>query len=176
MVSLSSLTPVGCTPPNSRRKVRDIALSKFIFDDKYSVTLEISDWSTTAARMTLTQKEEYRRWWVAVRFRVAIFEYLYAKEGTGKGKIDKRERKKQVIWRSHNAIVLRVIPFHGRSDLSRTLRKLSNLNDYGKTSAKEISNQTIEKYLICNSNRDNAKSTRNSLGLIFDIDMRMIRE
>lgn len=70
------------------REVHDIALSKFIFDDKYSVTLEISDWSTTAARMTLNAKGrsgctgggELR----AVGFCVAIFEYLYAKEGTGK--------------------------------------------------------------------------------------------
>lgn len=68
------------------RKIHDIALSKFIFDDKYSVTLEISDWSTTVAQMTLTQREDRGSELRAVRFRVAIFEYLYAKEGRKEGR------------------------------------------------------------------------------------------
>lgn len=59
-----------------------------------------------------------------------------------------------------------------KCNLSRTLRELSNLNDYGKTSAEEISNTVIEgisyvQVSNCTKRFDNTESTLDSAELIY---------
>lgn len=95
----------------------------------------------TAAWVTPAQKGETEGARIvlrAVEFRIAIFEYLYAKNGR---ELDEEKGKKQEIWRFRDAAVLRVIPFQERSVICAALCcKLFDLNNYDKTSAKEISN------------------------------------
>lgn len=123
--------------------------SKFIFNDKYSVTLEISDCSTTVTWMGLVQKGIKGGAGVSCVRRISrrYFRVFVCERGRRRGRgIEtkglERERVREMANSRCGGFTSYSIP-REKCNLSRTLRELSNLNDYDKTPAKEISNAAI---------------------------------
>lgn len=105
--------------------------SKFIFDDKYSVTLDISDWSTTAARMTTPPRKKDREN-ARVDCVMSDFALLFSnvehvrKKGTDRAG---GEGKEMAISWCHGFTSYSILK--EKCNLSRNFaRELSNWNDY----------------------------------------------